>query len=119
LFRVGIYYFKKFLPTLYIDDINVITIASSLLVIAAIFQIADGVQAVGIGVLRGLTDVKWPTFITFIAYWVLGLPSAYVLGFIFKYDVQGVWVGLLIGLLSSAIMLSTRFNKKSKHIIKI
>jgi len=110
---------RNFLPTLYIDDSNVITIASSLLVIAALFQIADGVQAVGIGVLRGLTDVKWPTLITFIAYWILGLPSAYVLGFIFKYDVQGVWVGLLIGLLSSAIMLSTRFNKKSKQIINI
>ena len=110
---------RNFLPTLYIDDNSVVSIASSLLVIASIFQIADGVQAVGIGVLRGLTDVKWPTLITFIAYWILGLPSAYLFGFILEYDVQGVWMGLLVGLLSSAIMLSIRFNKKSKHIIEI
>lgn len=110
---------RNFLPTLYIDDASVVSIASTLLIIASIFQIADGVQAVGIGVLRGLTDVKWPTLITFIAYWVLGLPSAYLFGFILKFNVQGVWIGLLIGLLSSAIMLTTRFNKKSKHLIKV
>ncbi len=110
---------RNFLPTLYIDNVNVVSIASTLLIIASIFQIADGVQAVGIGILRGLTDVKWPTLITFIAYWVLGLPSAYILGFILNLDVQGVWIGLLIGLLSSAIMLTTRFNKKSKHIIEV
>ncbi len=110
---------RNFLPTLYIDDASVVSIASTLLIIASIFQIADGVQAVGIGVLRGLTDVKWPTLITFIAYWVLGPPSAYLFGFILKFNVQGVWIGLLIGLLSSAIMLTTRFNKKSKHLIKV
>jgi len=84
---------RNFLPTLYIDDASVVSIASTLLIIASIFQIADGVQAVGIGVLRGLTDVKWPTLITFIAYWVLGLPSAYLFGFILKFNVQGVWIG--------------------------
>ena len=110
---------RNFLPALYIDDISVVSIASTLLIIASIFQIADGVQAVGIGVLRGLTDVKWPTLITFIAYWVLGLPSAYLFGFILKLDVQGVWMGLFVGLLSSAIMLTTRFNKKSKYIIEV
>ena len=110
---------RNFLPALYIDDISVVSIASTLLIIASIFQIADGVQAVGIGVLRGLTDVKWPTLITFIAYWVLGLPSAYLFGFILKLDVQGVWMGLFVGLLSSAITLTTRFNKKSKYIIEV
>lgn len=109
--------FREFLPKLYISDKDVVAIASSLLVIAALFQIFDGTQAVGIGILRGLTDVKIPTAITFISYWVISLPIAYLLGFIFKLGVQGVWIGLLIGLTSSATMLTWRFNHKSKHRI--
>lgn len=111
--------FQNFLPSLYIDDPTVVSMASSLLIIAAIFQIADGTQAVGIGILRGLTDVKGPTVITFIAYWVLGLPIGYVLGFIFNMSVQGVWIGLLIGLTASATMLTFRFNKKSRQRVII
>jgi len=111
--------FKELLPTFYIKDQTVISLASSLLIIAALFQLSDGVQAVGIGILRGLTDVKIPTVITFIAYWIVGLPTAYLLGFILKLDVQGVWIGLLAGLTTSAVLLTLRFNTKSKHIIKV
>jgi len=111
--------FRELLPRLYVDDVKVISFASSLLVIAALFQISDGIQAVGIGILRGLTDVKGPTLITFIAYWILGLPIAYLLGFIFDLGVEGVWIGLLIGLSASAVMLTIRFNRKSKHKIEI
>ncbi|HEX7357223.1 MAG TPA: MATE family efflux transporter [Ignavibacteriaceae bacterium] len=110
---------NKYLPTLYINDEAVISIASRLIIIAALFQLSDGTQAVGIGVLRGLTDIKGPTIITFIAYWVISLPIAYVLAFVFKLGVQGVWIGLLIGLTASAILLTLRFNHKSKHIIEI
>ena len=111
--------FNKFLPTLYIDDPRVISYASSLLIIAALFQLSDGVQGVGIGILRGLTDVRIPTVITFVAYWVIGLPVAYLLGFILDFGVQGVWVGLLTGLTASATMLTLRFNLKSKHIVEL
>ena len=111
--------FRNFLPTLYINNQEVISIASSLLVIAALFQLSDGVQAVGIGILRGLTDVKIPTAITFIAYWVVGLPTGYLLGFILGYNVQGIWIGLLAGLTTSAVLLTLRFNTKSKLIIKV
>ena len=111
--------FRGLLPTYYINDPAVTSIASSLLIIAALFQLSDGVQAVGIGILRGLTDVKIPTAITFIAYWIVGLPTGYLLGFILGFDVQGVWIGLLAGLTTSAILLTLRFNVKSKHIIKI
>jgi multidrug resistance protein, MATE family len=110
--------FRNILPSLYINDVEVISIASSLLIIAALFQISDGVQAVGIGILRGLTDVKIPTLITFIAYWVIALPVGYLLGFTFKMDVYGVWLGLLIGLTASAMMLTWRFNNKTKHILE-
>jgi MATE family multidrug resistance protein len=111
--------FRNYLPTLYINDETVISIASSLLIIAALFQLSDGIQAVGIGILRGLTDVKVPTVITFVAYWIVGLPTGYVLGFMFDLDVQGVWIGLLAGLTTSAILLTLRFNAKSKHIVNI
>jgi len=111
--------FRDFLPTLYISDQEVISYASSLLIIAALFQISDGIQAVGIGILRGLTDVKIPTAITFIAYWIVGLPVGYLLGFNFEMGVQGVWIGLLLGLTTSAILLTLRFNSRSKQIISI
>ncbi len=110
---------KEYLPTLYVDEQSVIAVASSLLIIAALFQLSDGTQAVGIGILRGLTDVKIPTAITFIAYWIVGLPVGYLLGFIFHLGVQGVWIGLLFGLTTSAILLTLRFNVKSKQIIRI
>lgn len=106
---------RNFLPTLYINEAPVIEIASSLLIIAALFQLSDGVQGVGIGILRGLTDVKWPTIITFFSYWVLALPIGYLLAFEFNLGVQGVWYGFLIGLTSSAAMLTIRFNIKSKQ----
>lgn len=110
---------NNFLPTLYIDDEAVISIASRLIIIAALFQLSDGTQAVGIGVLRGLTDIKGPTIITFVAYWIISLPIAYILAFNFNLGVDGVWIGLLIGLTASALMLTFRFNYKSKHIIHI
>jgi len=111
--------FRNYLPTLYVNDEVVISYASSLLIIAALFQISDGTQAVGIGILRGLTDVKIPTAITFIAYWIVGLPVGYLLGFNFGMGVQGVWIGLLLGLTTSAILLTLRFNVRSKQIITI
>lgn len=111
--------FRNYLPYIYIRDEAVIHIASQLLVIAALFQLSDGIQAVGIGILRGLTDVKGPTLITFVAYWVISLPIGYLLGFQYELGVIGVWIGLLIGLSCSAIMLTLRFDYKSKRLIRV
>ena len=108
---------RFYLPTLYIDNLRVVEIAGSLLIIAALFQISDGTQAVGIGVLRGLADAKVPMVITFIAYWVIGLPGGYLLGFIFKFGVVGIWVSLFIALTVSAGLLTLRFNQKSRQRI--
>lgn len=101
---------RHFLPTLYIDDGEVIRIATSLLIIAGLFQISDGTQVVGLGALRGMADVKIPTVITFLAYWVFALPLGYFLGFKMGMGVQGIWVGLLTGLTVAAILLFLRFN---------
>jgi multidrug resistance protein, MATE family len=107
-----------FLPSLYIDDMEVINIAASLLIIAGFFQISDGIQVVGLGALRGLGDVKVPTVITLIAYWVLGLPVGYLLCFQFGLGPEGIWYGLLIGLSVAAVLLFTRFNYISRKLLR-
>ena len=108
---------RYFLPTLYIDDQEVIQIATSLLIVAGFFQISDGVQVVGLGALRGMADVKIPTLITFLAYWVFALPMGYILGFVFEFGTIGIWVGLLSGLSIAGILLFLRFNHLTRKMI--
>jgi len=107
--------FRNYLPTLYINDLEVIKIASSLIIIAAIFQIVDGLQVVGVGILRGLTDLKAPMVISFVAYWIIGLPVAYLLGFVFQFGVEGIWVSFIVGLSLAAIFFFLRFRKFLKN----
>ena len=104
------------LPSLYIGDENVRSIASSLLIIAAVFQIPDGLQAVGLGVLRGLTDVKRPTIVTFVAYWLTAIPLGYYLGFVMDMGIYGIWYALCIGLTIAAIFHIWRFDQLSRNI---
>lgn len=107
---------NDYLPMLYTSDQEVIPIASSLLIIAALFQLSDGIQVVGLGALRGMGDVKLPTAVTFMAYWVIGLPAGYLLAFILGLQEKGVWYGLLIGLSVTAVILFIRFNNKTKKL---
>ncbi len=109
--------FRNSLPSIYISDIEVIKTASTLLIVAAFFQISDGLQAVGLGILRGILDVKIPMIITFFIYWLLGIPVGYLLGFTFKMGVAGIWLGLLLGLTLAAIIFTRRFYSlvKTKH----
>ncbi len=108
--------FRDQLPHIFSEDPAVIQIASSLIIVAALFQISDGAQAAGLGILRGITDVRIPMFITFIAYWVIALPIGCFLGFTLKMEVVGIWVGLLAGLSAAAVMLNLRFGIKTKYI---
>ncbi len=110
--------FRMFLPTLYIDDPEVVSMAASLLIIAALFQLSDGAQVAGLGVLRGMEDVKVPTLVTLVAYWVLGLPLGYFLAFELGMAEKGIWYGLLIGLSITAILLFYRFHALSKRRIE-
>lgn len=100
---------RELLPALYIDDAAVVALAAQLLVVAGLFQLSDGVQVVGLGALRGLGDVKVPTVITFVAYWLLALPAAWLLGFPGGYGAVGIWCGLLLGLSVAAVTLSWRY----------
>lgn len=106
--------FHNFFPTLYVDDPELISLAGTLIVVAGFFQLSDGVQVVGLGALRGMSDVKIPTIITLIAYWVLGIPVSYLFGFIWDFGPQGIWLGLLVGLSASAIALFVRFKILAK-----
>jgi MATE family multidrug resistance protein len=102
--------FNHLLPWIYTSDRVVISIAAQLLIIAAFFQLFDGTQVVGLGILRGMGDVNIPTLITFIAYWVVGLPVGYLLGLQMHLGVKGVWYGLVLGLMVSSILLFFRFQ---------
>ncbi|PIX09025.1 MAG: MATE family efflux transporter [Flavobacteriaceae bacterium CG_4_8_14_3_um_filter_34_10] len=119
LFALGFIGLKDILPTMYIDNLEVIGLAAGLLVVAAVFQLSDGLQVVLLGGLRGLQDVKIPTWICFIAYWLVGFPVCYYLGKEETLGVTGIWIGLFAGLTSSAFMLYIRFNYLTKKLIRI
>ncbi len=118
--------FHNYLPHMFLnmentgqvlDNTEVIAIASKLLLIAAVFQISDGIQVVVLGALRGLQDVKVPMYITFVAYWIIGFPISYYLGEHTELKAQGVWIGLLAGLTAAAIFLYIRFHFLTKKLI--
>jgi MATE family multidrug resistance protein len=98
-----------------IENREVIIIASKLLLVAAVFQISDGIQVVVLGALRGLQDVKVPMYITFVAYWVVGFPTSFFLGKYTELKAVGVWIGLLAGLSTAALFLYLRFHKLTKQ----
>lgn len=117
---------RNWFPTLYLDldsalnlsdNTEVVFLAGQLLLVSAFFQISDGIQVVVLGALRGLQDVKIPTILTFIAYWIIGFPISYYLGLHTKLGSTGIWIGLLGGLTASAIMLYIRFNYLTKKLI--
>lgn len=117
---------RNWFPTLYLDfdsalnlsdNTEVVFLAGQLLLVAAFFQISDGIQVVVLGALRGLQDVKIPTVLTFIAYWLIGFPISYYLGLHTELGSTGIWIGLLGGLTASAIMLYIRFNYLTKKLI--
>jgi MATE family multidrug resistance protein len=126
-FAILFFVFHKSLPNLYVDlsdvknytdNMEVVSIASKLLIAAAFFQISDSIQVVILGALRGLQDVKIPTILTFISYWVVGFPVSYFLGKDEMYGSFGIWLGLLAGLTTASILLFIRFNSLTLKLIK-
>ncbi|WP_343521783.1 MATE family efflux transporter [Pedobacter sp.] len=107
---------NNIMPFIYTEDVMVIPIAAQLLIIAGFFQLFDGTQVVGLGVLRGMGDVNIPTIITFLAYWVVGIPIGYLLGFHFGLGVNGIWYGLTLGLLTASVLLFLRFQNKTRSL---
>ena len=119
---------NDYLPLLYLNlgdsnnltDVNeVIELASKLLIIAGVFQLFDGIQAVVLGALRGMQDVNKPALIIFLSYGLIGFPTSYFLGFYTNLSVVGIWIGLMTGLFSSSLFLFLRFNYLSKKTIRL
>jgi len=104
--------FRNSLPKIYTPNPEVIALASQLLIMAAIFQIFDGMQVAMLGVLRGLADVKQAMFYAFFAYLVVNLPLAYFLAFTLEVGPIGIWTGFVAGLGIAAIMFFIRFRKQ-------
>jgi MATE family multidrug resistance protein len=100
----------RLIAAIYTADPHVQSVAVSLLRMAAIFQIFDGLQVAGAGALRGLKDTTVPLAITFFAYWGLGLPIGYVLGIVHDRGPQAMWIGLIAGLMVAAVLLNLRFQ---------
>jgi len=118
VFAVLFILLKDILPVFYIDNAEVISLAAQLLIVAALFQLSDGIQVVILGALRGLQDVKIPTVICFISYWIIGFPVSFYFGQADQLGSMGIWLGLLAGLTSSAILLYFRFNYLSRKLIR-
>ena len=126
-FALLFFIFHKSLPNVYVDlndttnykdNMEVLSIASNLLLAAAFFQISDSIQVVVLGALRGLQDVKIPTILTFISYWVVGFPVSYFLGKEEMFGSFGIWLGLLAGLTTASVLLFIRFNSLTLKLIK-
>lgn len=126
IFAIMFVALHKVFPTIYvnlddpknaIDNAEVVSIAATLLLAAAVFQISDSLQVLALGALRGLQDVKIPTLITFISYWAIGFPISYFFGKEEVLGSLGIWLGLLAGLTSAAILLYIRFNYLTKKLI--
>ena len=105
------------LPRLFTIEENVIALAATLLLIAALFQLFDGVQVTALGALRGIQDVKIPTLIAVVSYWIVMVPIAYYLAEIKAMGAIGVWIGYLAGLGASSILLFIRYEWKSKRVL--
>ncbi len=107
LFAAG----NQFWPRLFTEDPAVQALAGQLLIVAAVFQLVDGIQVVDVGILRALKDVRWPLAISLTAYWIIALPMGYLLAFKSSVGPLGIWYGLAAGLFVVAIFLTIRFLK--------
>lgn len=107
---------RNYIPMLFTEDTEVIAIASQLIVIAGLFQYADGLQAVGAAMLRGITDVKVPMVIAFVSYIIVGLSVGLLCAFPLKMGAAGIWIGFICGLALAAICFHIRFNRKFKQL---
>ncbi len=99
----------------FVDDAAVITAAASIFFVYGLMQLADGVQSVSLGALRGLLDNVWPTRVSLIAYWLVALPLGTLLGFGAGWGAAGIWAGFGVGLLGASVALLRRFLQQTRQ----
>ena len=109
--------FRDLVVGIYTNDPSVTQIAISLLLMAAVFQIADGIQIGAAGALRGYKDTRMPMVINTFSYWVLGFPLAYLAAITFQAPPSYIWAGFVLGLTVAAVLLTARFNMLSKRML--
>lgn len=102
---------RDILPQAFTSDEDVIAMTSKMLLVVAMFQFSDGMQCIGMGILRGMQDVLITMRIAFVAYLMINLPLGYVLGFVCDWGELGVWAGFIFGLSTAALMLRYRFKR--------
>lgn len=95
---------------------DILRIGAALLAVAALFQMADAAQVMALGLLRGVQDTKVPMIYASLSYWVIGMPMSYLLGIRWGYGGEGVWMGLVIGLVLAGILMMARFWRNSSRI---
>jgi MATE family multidrug resistance protein len=110
--------FPEMIVALYSDDQEVRSLAVQLLYMAAVFQLSDGMQVGALGALRGLKDTRVPFVTNVVAYWFIGLPTAYLVGVYFKFGPVGMWVGLIVGLSIAAVLHSWRFRTLTRRLLR-
>ena len=127
IFSLLIFFLRDALPYIYIDitdsinyakNLEIVDKAATLFIIVSLFQLFDSAQVIILGTLRGMQDVKIPTIIVFIAYWVVGFPISYYYGDFYQLKEVGIWIGLLCGLLFSSVFLYLRFAYLTNKMIK-
>lgn len=106
--------YGRAIASCFISDPRVVGKATTLLLVAAIFQIFDGNQVINLAALRSLTDVRVPAAITFVAYWLIALPLGYLLGIRGRFGGSGIWSGLAAGLAVAAVLLGFRFMRLTR-----
>jgi MATE family multidrug resistance protein len=114
VFAVAFGFSGQTIATWFVRDAAVIALATQLLVVAAFFQLVDGVQVIAAAVLRGISDVKIPALITLVAYWAVALPLGYALGIRGTHGAVGIWIGIAGGLACAAIFLAARFARLAR-----
>ncbi len=109
--------FRENITMLFSEDLEVIRLGSQVLVMAGVFQLSDGMQAVGAGILRGLKDVKITMYVAFLSYLVINLPLGYVMAFVVGLGAPGVWIGFIGGLSVAAILFRIRYLRDFRMIM--
>lgn len=107
---------RHYVPLIYTDDMEVVAIASNLMILVAAFQISDGLQAISTGILRGIQDVKILIWIALLAYIVINIPAGYLLAFKLGWDAPGLWTGFIFGISTAAVFLLRRVARHFKAI---
>lgn len=103
--------FPSILASYFINEMHVIQLAIPLIITAGVFQVSDSLQSISQALLRGLGDFRFPSIITFICYWIIGLPIGAFLCFKLEWNALGIWIGFLISLSLQAVFFSIRYFK--------